>query len=374
VSDGTTASPITLTDTSPSHYNPGQGTQGTVAGLEAPYLLEKNGSVITETLSNVPTNTYNLYLYGKNDNGGDANRGTTFTACTSLTPATSQSTVNSVTMTFTQGNDYVEFTNLVVGTDGKITFTYTANPAATGTPGNNEGDFNGLQLVAVSTITNSPPMSYAPPAQSISMTNGWQLQSASKVSDSGNVISRTNYQSDNWYPATVPGTVLTTLVNNRVYPEPLYGTNNYAIPDSLCHTSYWYRTVFTVPTSYTSNRVWLNFGGINYTANVWLNGSSIGIMQGAFARGVFDITSHVNVGGTNALAVLISPEPNPGTPHQKMVATGAGGNGGDTETDGPAFLCTVGWDWFQPYAIATREFGAASPCRGADRWSSKIHM
>jgi hypothetical protein len=31
---------------------------------------------------------------------------------------------------------------------------------------------------------------------------------------------------DAWYKATIPGTVLTTLVNNNIYPEPLYGENN----------------------------------------------------------------------------------------------------------------------------------------------------
>jgi hypothetical protein len=154
LSDGVTSSPITLTDTSPSKYDPGQGAQGTPAGLEAPFALESDISVVMETMSNVPAGSYNLYLYGKNDDVGDADRGTAFTASTSLTAATTQSTVNSVTSAFTQGNDYVEFTNLVVGADGRITFTYTANTAATAHHNpQNEGDFNGLQLVTT-TVTN----------------------------------------------------------------------------------------------------------------------------------------------------------------------------------------------------------------------------
>src|SRR5579871_2742099 len=69
-----------------------------------------------------------------------------------------------------------------------------------------------------------------------------------------------------WYRATVPGTVLTTLVDNRVYPDPLYGENNRPniIPESLCRTSYWYRTEFALPSSFSGKRVWLNFDGINY--------------------------------------------------------------------------------------------------------------
>lgn len=149
ISDGVTASTITLTDNSPGSYNPGQGAQGTPGGLEAPFLYESSSSVITNTLNNVPVGVYNLYLYGKNDDGGDANRGTTFTAFTSTSPSITQSTVNSLTTTFIQGNDYVVFPNLIVGTDRKITFTYTANPLAGGVSGNGEGDFNGLQLVGI---------------------------------------------------------------------------------------------------------------------------------------------------------------------------------------------------------------------------------
>jgi hypothetical protein len=71
-----------------------------------------------------------------------------------------------------------------------------------------------------------------------------------------------------WYRATVPGTVLTTLVDNHVYPEPLYGENNRPniIPESLCRTSYWYRTELDIPASYDDRRVWLTFDGINYAA------------------------------------------------------------------------------------------------------------
>ena len=48
-----------------------------------------------------------------------------------------------------------------------------------------------------------------------------------------------------WLDATVPGTVLTTLVDQGVYPEPTYGLNNMAIPESLNREDYWYRTEFT---------------------------------------------------------------------------------------------------------------------------------
>jgi hypothetical protein len=34
------------------------------------------------------------------------------------------------------------------------------------------------------------------------------------------------FQPEHWPAATVPGTVLTSLVDDQIYPEPLYGENN----------------------------------------------------------------------------------------------------------------------------------------------------
>lgn len=189
------------------------------------------------------------------------------------------------------------------------------------------------------------------------LSSGWQLQDIVKVSDSGQVISRSAYAPAQWYKATVPGTVLTSLVNEGVYPEPLYGENNRPdkIPDSLCRTSYWYRTQFEVPREYRDKRVWLNFDGINYTAEVWVNGQKAGEIKGAFARGIFDITDLVKPGERAAIAVRINPPRNPGNPPEQTVALGTGGNGGILMADGPTFGCTVGWDWIP--TIRDRDMG-----------------
>ena len=175
----------------------------------------------------------------------------------------------------------------------------------------------------------------------------WELQDVAKATNPPEEISSPVYQPTNWYSATVPGTVLTSLVNEKVYPEPLYGENNRPdkIPESLARTSWWYRTTVMVPQSYAGRTVWLNFDGINYSAEVWVNGKEVGSLKGAFARGVFDITSMVKPGQMAVIAVRISPQPNPGYPHEHNIEQGLGGNGGITAIDGPTFLCAIGWDW-----------------------------
>jgi hypothetical protein len=123
--------------------------------------------------------------------------------------------------------------------------------------------------------------------------------------------------SPDWYRASVPGTVLTTLVNSNIYPEPTYGENNRPnlIPESLCRTSYWYRTEFNAPADYADRQMWLNFEGINYMADVWMNGTEVGTIKGAFIRGHFNVTALVTPGRKAALAVLIAPPQHPGDPY-----------------------------------------------------------
>ena len=191
----------------------------------------------------------------------------------------------------------------------------------------------------------------------VTIDAGWQLQDAAKVPEAGSTIASASYKAQGWYAATVPGTVLTSLVNNGVYPEPLYGENNRPdkIPDSLSHTPYWYRTVVNIPKAYAGKHVWLNFDGINFSAQVWVNGRQIGTMKGAFARGIFDTSSDVNPGKKAVLAVLVSPQPHPGDPHEHTIRDGVGLNGGITAIDGPTFLSTIGWDWIP--AIRDRDTG-----------------
>jgi hypothetical protein len=186
---------------------------------------------------------------------------------------------------------------------------------------------------------------------------GWQMQDVAKVPETGAMVSSRDFRAAGWYGATVPGTVLTTLVNEKVYPEPLYGENMRPeiIPESLVHTSWWYRTVVKVPKGYKHRQVWLNFEGINYSSVVWVNGVQVGTTRGAFARGIFDITAEVKAGKEAVVAVLVSPQPHPGVPHEHTWRDGVGKNGGETAIDGPTFLSTIGWDWLP--AIRDRDTG-----------------
>ncbi len=140
----------------------------------------------------------------------------------------------------------------------------------------------------------------------------------------------------------MPGTVLTTLVDRGVYPDPAVGLNNLSIPETLARQDYWYRTEFDTPAEAAGRQMWLTFNGVNYSAEVWVNGRMTGTMKGAFIRGRFPVTL---AAGRNAIAVRVSPPPHPGIAHEESMTAGVGENGGVQMMDGPTFVATEGWDW-----------------------------
>ncbi|HEY2819476.1 MAG TPA: LamG-like jellyroll fold domain-containing protein [Candidatus Acidoferrum sp.] len=188
---------------------------------------------------------------------------------------------------------------------------------------------------------------------------GWMLAAAPDVKADAAEISQPAFSTKTWMPATVPGTVLTTMIDRGVYPDPDYGLNNLAIPESLNKQDYWYRTEFKAPSLAAGRQLTLTFEGINYAADVYLNGQALGKVKGAFIRGVFDVTSAIKPDKTNVLAVRISPPPHPGIPQEQSIKGGPGENGGIMCLDGPTFVATEGWDWIP--AIRDRDTGIWQP-------------
>ncbi|KAA6319650.1 hypothetical protein EZS27_030483, partial [termite gut metagenome] len=106
----------------------------------------------------------------------------------------------------------------------------------------------------------------------------WKMKKAGDILEKPEDISTTKINDSDWMPAIVPGTVLNSLVYNKVYPEPYYGLNNKLesnlIPD-LYHAgrdfyTYWFRTEFVLDKSvHSEKKTWLQVDGINYRAEIW---------------------------------------------------------------------------------------------------------
>lgn len=173
----------------------------------------------------------------------------------------------------------------------------------------------------------------------------WRLAAAPDVIAEPDAVARPGFDAGGWLPATVPGTVLATYVANGIYPDPAHGLNNLLIPESLSRQDYWLRTEFVLPDSGPRGLQAIAFHGINYAAEIWVNGERLGATEGAFTRGRFVLPERFRAGERIAVAVRISPPPHPGLPHEESLTAGPGQNGGAMTIDGPTFSASEGWDW-----------------------------
>jgi Exo-beta-D-glucosaminidase Ig-fold domain/Glycosyl hydrolases family 2/F5/8 type C domain len=184
----------------------------------------------------------------------------------------------------------------------------------------------------------------ADPKPGSALETGWRVERDSLVSANGEAISQPGFSDRGWLAATVPGTVLASYYNAGAIPDPNYGANQLMISDSFFYADFWYRNEFTAPPLPAGRRMWLHFDGINWKADVYLNGEFLGRIEGAFQRGRFDVTGRIRPGQKNALAVRIEKNATPGTVHEKT-AESPGKNGGPLGADNPTFHASVGWDW-----------------------------
>lgn len=183
----------------------------------------------------------------------------------------------------------------------------------------------------------------------------WRFVAQPETAASPDQISTPGFDDSAWLPATVPGTVLTSYLDNAVYRDPAYGLNNLLIPERLSRQDYWYRTEFVLPDSGDRAFAALAFEGINYAAEIWVNGKQLGSIKGAFIRGRFPLDSGFKTGARVAVAVRVAPPPHPGLAHEESLTAGPGQNGGVMAMDGPTFAASEGWDWIP--TVRDRETG-----------------
>ena len=195
----------------------------------------------------------------------------------------------------------------------------------------------------------------------------WKMIKASDVTATATQISAVDFSTQTWMPAIVPGTVLNSLVYDKVYPEPYYGLNNKLtsnlIPDIArvgreAYT-YWFRTEFSLPAGFKDKIVWLQVDGINYRAEIWLNGNLVSTVSGMFMQSCINVSDFARIGEKNALAVKVYPVDMPGTNKVKpWRPRGENRNGGDGNIGlNTTMLMSVGWDFSFKDGIRDRNTG-----------------
>ena len=179
------------------------------------------------------------------------------------------------------------------------------------------------------------------------LNSGWYARRANEIRLDGNQLTMRPFNPEGWIKATIPGTVLTTMLENNLFPAPEVSLNNNLIPDIYTvgkdFYTFWFMCPFEVKNLEKDKQVWLNFRGINYKADIFLNGKRINptTHEGMFLRQSYCITSWLKENAVNLLAVIVYPPDYPGNPN--------GGQGGDGQiARNVTMQFTPGWDWIQP--------------------------
>ncbi|MBE0649688.1 MAG: glycoside hydrolase family 2 [Bacteroidales bacterium] len=139
------------------------------------------------------------------------------------------------------------------------------------------------------------------------LKKNWQIQNSTLVGSDGKFISSESFNPKNWYSTEAPSTVLNTLIKNGVYKKIFVDDNLRKIPEKQFKASWWYRTSFRI--GEIKSFYLLKFQGINYKANIWLNGSLISdttTVNNAFKQYSFDVTRYLK-SGKNILAIEVFP-------------------------------------------------------------------
>jgi exo-1,4-beta-D-glucosaminidase len=145
----------------------------------------------------------------------------------------------------------------------------------------------------------------------LELGQNWKLTSASEVHADGATLSHSDYNDQMWHPVQhMPATVLEILQEDGVYPDLYFGKNMLEkVPQDLYKQDWWYRTTFTAPAGYSGYT--LEFPGINYRAEIWLNGQRLADNKqvvGMYAAHQFNVTPWIKPGSGNSLAIKVTPE------------------------------------------------------------------
>ena len=157
----------------------------------------------------------------------------------------------------------------------------------------------------------------------------------------GEEVSSAQFDDSSWMDAVVPGTVLGSYIAAGAVHHPNFGQNQLYISDSYFRNDFWYRGTFQATLS--SPRQFLNFDGVNFQADIYLNGQPVGFIGSAFDACSFDVTGLLNE-GSNYLAVKIIHNPHYGVAKEQTAYT-PDKNGGILGADNPTMHATIGWDW-----------------------------
>ena len=196
----------------------------------------------------------------------------------------------------------------------------------------------------------------APSDHQTELQSGWRIISARNVSGGDAEVSQLSYDASAWHAIPrMPATVLQALEYAGVYKDLYFGMNlTEKVPSDLWKQDWWYRTTFEAAKAEVHSLI---FNGINYRADVWLNGHLIADKSqvvGMYNSFEFVVSKHIKPGSENVLAVKVTPE-------QKILDV----NGVELAD---SWLDWINWKYFGYHDAAKKLNVSFLPDRNAGVW------
>ncbi|MCC6892679.1 MAG: hypothetical protein IT321_07660 [Anaerolineae bacterium] len=111
-----------------------------------------------------------------------------------------------------------------------------------------------------------------------------------------------------WFQGNVPGSVHHDLWQNGEIPDPYFERNSLLL-EWIPQRTWIYKKSFFLPDELRGKRLTLHFEGVDYAAEFFLNGVSLGQHVGMYTPVEFDVTGQVEFGTENMVAVVIEAAP-----------------------------------------------------------------
>jgi exo-1,4-beta-D-glucosaminidase len=168
-----------------------------------------------------------------------------------------------------------------------------------------------IWLFAVGSIFMGSCTKQAPSnkSQVISLTSNWKIQSSEKlVGVEDKAIAENGFDVSGWHEGVVPGTVMGALSDFKVIEDATFGVNMKNMDPTQFQKPWWYRSTFDIASDDLKKDVSLRFNGINYRADLWVNGNKITdseMFAGSYRMFSFNINPYIKA-GENTIALKIS--------------------------------------------------------------------
>jgi exo-1,4-beta-D-glucosaminidase len=165
-----------------------------------------------------------------------------------------------------------------------------------------------LPLIIISFLTGCRDKNEIVVAVRQSLTGNWKMQSSLKLNGvPEEQISHNEFNDNEWFKASVPGTVLGSLVTYSVVEDPYFGLNMQNIDSMQFKQPWWFRCSFNLTADDLDKSVSLRFNGINYRADLWVNGEKVAYKDsfaGAYRMFTFNIDKYKK-NGLNTIALKL---------------------------------------------------------------------